>query len=108
MSVGVFFWGLGSRYVEAGVGAVDSSADDFALVHEDTPDGGFVGGERELGHVDGFAHEGFVVFAVGDGAEDGHFGGRMFGFGWSCFGWWKRERGYESRGFWWMGLLGWS
>ena len=59
-------------YVERSVGAVDSAADDFAFVHEDTADGCFVGGEGELGHVDGFAHEALVVFAVGDGAKD-HF-----------------------------------
>ena len=56
--------------VERGVGAVDAAAVDLAFVHEDAADGGFVGGEGEFGHVDCFAHEGFVVCAVGDGAED--------------------------------------
>ena len=61
-------------YVERGIGAIDSAADDFAVVDEDAADGRFVGFQREFGHVDCFAHEALVVFAVGDGAED-HFVG---------------------------------
>lgn len=56
--------------VEGSIRAVDASADDFALVHEHTSHGSLVGRECELGHLDGFAHEDFVVLAVGDGAEN--------------------------------------
>ena len=70
-------WGVGvgggdggGAHVERGVGAVDAAADDLAVVDEDAADGRFVRGEGQLGHFDGFAHEAFVVLAVGDGSED--------------------------------------
>jgi hypothetical protein len=64
-------------YTERGVCAVDSSADDFAVVYEDAAYRSFVGCEGEFGHFDGFAHEDFVVFTVGDWTEDHDRGGLM-------------------------------
>lgn len=61
-------------YVQRSVGSVDASADDFALMHENAAHGRLVGCECELGHFDGFAHEDFVILAVGDWAEN-HDGG---------------------------------
>lgn len=60
----------GNGYIERSIRAVDSPADDLAIVHENAANRRFVGRESELGHLDGFAHEDFVVLAVGDGAED--------------------------------------
>ena len=53
-------------------------------MHEDAADGRFVGGEGQLGHLDGFAHVGLVVGAVGDGAEDHAGEGLAGGVGGVC------------------------
>ena len=65
-------------YVQRSIRAVDPAPDDLAVVHEDAAHGRLVGGESQFSHFDGFAHEAFVVCAVGHGAEDarrgcGHF-----------------------------------
>lgn len=56
-------------YVKRGIRAVDTTSDHLSVMHEHAADGRFVGCQGHLRHLDGFAHEAFMVLAVGYRSE---------------------------------------
>jgi hypothetical protein len=55
--------------VERSICAIDATSDHLAIVDEDTADWRLVREQSHFGHLDGFAHEAFMVLAVGYWSE---------------------------------------
>jgi hypothetical protein len=65
---------LSNTHVQTGIRAIDASPNHLAVLDKDTAHRSLVAPQGELCHLNGLAHETFMVFAVGDRPED-HFVG---------------------------------